>query len=72
MNDTVSSLIRGTIFVRDLARAAAFYSALGFNNSAIARANSRRSSRVPLWIAYWRPPARKIKRGSLILDQIFV
>lgn len=30
MNDTVSSLIRGTIFVRDLARAAAFYNALGF------------------------------------------
>lgn len=29
---TVSSLIRGTIFVRDLDRAAAFYAALGFTD----------------------------------------
>jgi catechol 2,3-dioxygenase-like lactoylglutathione lyase family enzyme len=31
MTRTVSALIRATIFVRDLDRAAAFYSALGFN-----------------------------------------
>lgn len=31
MTDRVSSLIRGTIFVRDLDRAAAFYAALGFD-----------------------------------------
>lgn len=31
MNRSVSALIRGTIFVRDLNRATEFYSALGFN-----------------------------------------
>lgn len=33
MGRTVSSLIRGTVFVRDLAKASAFYAALGFTDT---------------------------------------